>query len=253
MSELLKSREGRLLRLTLNRPEKNNLLTLALRLELLAALEEAAADSQVGCVLLDASGPMFCGGLDMEEVLEMGPKAAGGPDLRLFGFGMGYAKPVVAAVQGPCLGAGVGLAANSHVVVAAQGVKFGLTEIRCGFWPFAVHGAVVRAMGERRVLELSLTGRVFSSQDAMQYGLVHEIAPAFELDDRATSVAQHLASISRDAIWCGLEFMRRWRVEPAGSLAEEMAQELAASADFQEGVRAMREARKPDWPSLKVE
>lgn len=253
MDELTKTREDRVLRLTLNRPEQNNVLTSRMSRELVAAMAEAAADKKVGCVLLDAAGSMFCSGLDLQALIEPGPARTEKSYEMLFSFGLDFPKPVVAAVLGPCLGAGVGLIANAHVVVAASGAKFGLTEIRYGYWPYAAYRALALAMGERRVTELSLTGRVFGANDALQYGLVHEIAPAFELDDRAAATARHLAARSPETVRRGLEFIRRFRTideEQAGALTEEMARQCAESEDFAEGVRAAEEARKPYWSSL---
>ncbi|MBE0657695.1 MAG: enoyl-CoA hydratase/isomerase family protein, partial [Bryobacteraceae bacterium] len=163
-------------------------------------------------------------------------------------------KPIVAAVQGPCLGAGVGLIANAHVVVAAQGTQFALTEIRHGFWPFTTHRAFALALGERRAVELSLTGRVFSVQDALSYGLVHEVAPVFELDDRATAIAHNLAVSSQETLRRGLDFVQQSREmswATAGILAADMIAHTQRSADFAEGVHAARESRRPEWPSLK--
>jgi len=228
-------------------------LTASLCDDLLSALDQAAQDQDVGCVLLDACGPLFCGGLDLEETLPAEPSESNERHERLFTFGLDFRKPVVAAVQGPCLGAGVGLIANAHVVVASQGVQFGLTEIRYGFWPFVTHRALALAMGERRVVELSLTGRVFGAQDALQYGLVHELTPAFELQERAAAVASRLAWGSQESTQRGLGFVQQsrymdWTV--AGPLVAEMTLLTAGSADFAEGVRAARESRKPRWPSL---
>ncbi|MBE0656481.1 MAG: enoyl-CoA hydratase/isomerase family protein, partial [Bryobacteraceae bacterium] len=136
MSHLLITRQDRVLRLTLNRPNENNLLTEQLCRDLVSTLRDAGRDRTVGSVLIEAAGPMFCAGLDLEKGLL--PEAAEITETheRLFTFGLHYHKPIVAAVQGPCLGAGVGLIANAHVVVAAQGTQFALTEIRHGFWPF---------------------------------------------------------------------------------------------------------------------
>ena len=204
MSNLMITREERVLRLTLNHPETNNALDEALCRDLVAALRDAGRDRQVGCVLLDAAGPVFCAGLDLGETLL--PDAADFTELheRLFAFGVHYHKPIVAAVQGPALGAGVGLIANCHVVLAAQGASFGLTEIRVGHWPFVTHRAIALAIGERRTVELSLTGRIFGTTEAHQYGLVHEVTPPFELDDRATATARLLA-------YAGQETLRRDR------------------------------------------
>jgi enoyl-CoA hydratase/carnithine racemase len=89
-------------------------------------------------------------------------------------------------------------------VIAAQGTSFGLTEIREGKWSEAVYRAVAAAVGERRAMELCLTGRVFSTPDALAWGLVHMVAPAFELEDRATEVATPLANANADAVRAAL-------------------------------------------------
>ncbi len=253
MSQLLIARDGRVLRLTLNRAEENNLLNEGLCRDLVSTLKEAGRDRGVGCVLLEAAGPLFCGGLDLEEGLASDADYLIDIHEDLFTFGLHYHKPLVAAVQGPCLGAGVGLIANAHLVVAAQGVQFGLTEIRQGFWPFVTHRALSLAMGERRTVELSLTGRIFSVQEASQYGLVHEITPAFELGDRATAIAERLATCSQETMRRGLDFVQQSREmswATAGILAVEMTGRTQRSADFREGVHAARESRKPEWPSL---
>ena len=92
------------------------------------------------------------------------------------------------------------LAANAHVVVAAQGTSFGLTDIREGRSSAAIGAAVAHAIGARRALELALSGRVFSTPEALAWGLVHHVAPAFELDDRATEVATGIANANPEAI-----------------------------------------------------
>lgn len=254
MSHLLITRQDRVLRLTLNRPNENNLLTEPLCRDLFSTLRDAGGDRTVGSVLIEAAGPMFCAGLDLEEGLYPDAAEITETHERLFTFGLHYRKPIVAAVQGPCLGAGAGLIANAHVVVAAQGTQFALTEIRYGFWPFVTHRALALAIGERRTVELSLTGRLFSVQDALSYGLIHEIAPAFELDDRATAIARNLALSSQETLRRGLDFIQQSREmswATAGILAADMIARTQSSADFAEGVHAARESRKPDWPSLK--
>jgi enoyl-CoA hydratase/carnithine racemase len=90
MNELLMTRDGRMMRLTLNRPENNNLLSASLCHDLVSALDDAGRQPEVGCVLLDASGPLFCGGLEQAE--ESPPGAIGARE-RLFTFGRAYRKP----------------------------------------------------------------------------------------------------------------------------------------------------------------
>jgi Enoyl-CoA hydratase/carnithine racemase len=254
MSESLQTnREGRVLRLTLDRAEKRNALSEALCRDIVEAVEAAGEDREIGAILIDARGPVFCAGMDLDEVLS--PDAAEKTAIheRLFTLGARMTKPIVASVQGPALGGGLGLVVNAHVVVAAQGTSFGLTEIRIGMWPYVIFRAVESAVGHRRAVELSLTGRIFNVGDALQWGIVHEIAPAFELDDRATAIATQLSMSSAEAIENGLRFARESRglsAAESGRLAAQSRSTAFASADFHEGVLAFKEKRRPEWPSL---
>jgi enoyl-CoA hydratase/carnithine racemase len=188
-------RDGRICRITLASPEKRNVLDAADCRDLLVELTNAGRDDAIGAILLDADGPVFCAGADPE-------------DDALFEAGRSSTKPVIAAVQGVALSGGLALIASAHVAIAAQGTSFGLTAIREGKWPPAVFRAVASAIGERRALELGLTGRVFSTPDALAWGLIHSVAPAFELDDRATEVATALANANPAAIRAALSGLR---------------------------------------------
>ena len=254
MSESLRiNRENGVLRLTLDRPEKRNALNLGLCRELVAALEEAEKDTSVGAILLEGAGKAFSAGMDLMEASSSEGAGQAEAHERLFTIGARLRKPIVAAVQGAALGGGTGLAANAHIVVASEDATFGLTEIRIGLWPFLVFRAVELAAGERRALDLSLTGRILSAMEALQYGLVHRVVPAAELQSRAREMAAALAASSREAIAYGLEFVHRVRgmswVE-TGEIAREYRARAFRSADFREGVQAFRDKREPRWPSL---
>ncbi|MGE5570727.1 MAG: enoyl-CoA hydratase/isomerase family protein [Rhodospirillales bacterium] len=247
------SLDGRVLRIELNRPEKRNALSLAMCRELIEVLDRAERDDAIGAVLLTAAGSVFCAGMDLDEALEGSAAEHARVHRELFTAGARMTTPVVAAVSGPALGGGAGLVANAHIAVAAQGSTFGLTEIRLGMWPFMVHRAMVRAIGERRALELALTGRIFSATEALEWGLVHHVVPAFELEDRAWGIAFGLSVSSADAIRRGMAFVnesREMNSEAALELAELARQPVFEGVDFREGVRAFREKRKPVWPSL---
>lgn len=249
---LLISREERVLRLTINRADKRNALSADLCTKLCEAIEDSWSDPEIRCVLIDAAGPVFSAGMDLDEALA--PDAADKMAVheRLFTLRSRARKPIVAAVQGPALGGGLGLIANSHIAIAAHGCTFGLTEIRIGMWPFVIFRSISAAIGERRSTELSLSGRIFTLPEAVQWGLISESVPAIELDDRATAVALHLASASPRAIELGLSYVSHAREVDqltAGGLAFEYRKRAFSSEDFAEGVRALRENRKPEWPS----
>jgi enoyl-CoA hydratase/carnithine racemase len=246
------AREDRVLRITLNREKKRNALSVEMCNALASAIEDTAADASIGAVLIAAKGDVFCAGMDLDEVMMEGAaEATAAAHERVFTLGARTRKPIVAAVNGPTLGGGVGLVANCHIAVAAQGSSFGLTEIRIGMWPFFIWRSVAVAMGERRATALALTGRIFSANEALQFGLIHEIAPAFEVDDRATATAIHLSELAPAAIAAGLDFITQCHTaDPAtqGHLARRFRSAAFRSGDLQEGITAFKEKRKPLWP-----
>src|ERR1039458_8068210 len=126
MSESLQiSREGRVLLLALNRPERRNALNMDLCSALAAALEEAESDAGVGAVLLSANGKSSWAARNMHEVLSPGGGDINEVHERIFSAGIRMTKPLIAAVQGAALAGGTGLAANCHIVVAAEDATFG--------------------------------------------------------------------------------------------------------------------------------
>jgi len=253
MSESLQiSREGRVLHLALNRPERRNALNMDLCSALGAALEEAENNEGVGAILLSGNGKSFCAGMDLHEVLSPDGGDINEVHERIFSAGIRMTKPLIAAVHGAALAGGTGLAANCHIVVAADDATFGLTEIRIGLWPFVIFRTVAAALGQRRATELALTGRIFPASEAREYGLVHHVVEPAALMERAREIAGAIAEASPTAIHAGLAFVRDARGrswEEAGDLARRMRNDVFRSADFQEGIRAFQEKRSPRWPS----
>lgn len=182
--------DGRVRRLTLASPGTRNVMNAAMAGDLLWELDSTDTDNETGAVLLDAEGDVFCGGMEEEAVL---------PE-EFYTFGRRAAKPVVVAMRGVAISAGVALLANAHVVLAAQGSSFGLTDLREGRCHTMVLAAVAEALGDRRTRELALTGRIFTVPDAMAWGLVHAALPPFELEDRAMAVARGLAGANQEAV-----------------------------------------------------
>ena len=248
---LLVSRTGRVLRIALARPDKRNALNAALCRELVAAVEDAEQDPSVGAILLSGQGKAFCAGMDLGEIGPGVPDTLGELHEQLFTLGARLVKPIIAAVHGPALGGGTGLVANCHIVVAAPDATFGLTEIRLGLWPFLVYYAVAAAIGERRTLELALTGRVLTAAEALNLGLIHEIS--HDLEARTSELATQIAGYSPSSLRAGMRFahdVKGLNREQAGAIAREVRGRVFQTTDFQEGLRAFREKRPPKWPSL---
>jgi enoyl-CoA hydratase/carnithine racemase len=252
MSDILEiSQHGRVLRIALNRPEQRNALSSDLCRELVDAINRANRDMRIGAIVLTGNGESFSAGMDLKELGNVSIETINNVHEQLFTVNMRISTPIVAAINGYAMGGGAGLVANCHIAVASGQAKFGLTEIKLGLWPFLVYHAVEMAVGERRAIELALTGRIFDAKEAQQLGLIHEIAP--DSNQRAMEIAEGLASSSPTAIHSGLDFVQEVRGKEWGSvsmIAGRIRDELFASADFQEGVRAFREKRQPKWPSL---
>src|SRR5439155_26259950 len=135
----------------------------------------------------------------------------------------------------------IGLVANASIVVAAEDATVVLTELRIGLWPFMIFRAVAAAVGERRAVELSVTGRIIDAREAAGMGLAHHLAPAAELEARAGEIAAEVAAAGPEAIGAGLRFVAETRGlawEQAGESAQRYRQELFRTPDFAEGIRA---------------
>ncbi len=244
--------DGRVLGITLNRPEKRNALNLDLCQALADAIDRADTDHSVGAIVLGANGPAFCAGMDLKETIDVDQVQLAGIHERLFTAIHRVRTPIVAAVHGAAFAGGTGLVANAHIVIASSDARFGLTEIRIGLWPVMIFRAVEHAMGERRGVELSLTGREFNAAEALGYGLVTEIAD--NPRRRAMEIAAALAAFSPIAVGAGLDYVHRIRGrdwQHAGKLARSTRDRLLSNDDFKEGARAFLEKRKPSWPSLR--
>jgi enoyl-CoA hydratase/carnithine racemase len=249
MSEILETRrEGRVQVLTLNRPEKRNALSLQLAQELVAAFDAANADPGIGAILITANGKAFCAGMDLSEISQVDGKHLDEIHDSLFSIVTRLTKPVVAAVNGAAIAGGTGLVANAHIAIASEDATFGLTEIRIGLWPLLVFRSVALAVGERRAVEMSLTGRIVPVAEAHAIALVHEIAA--DPLERASEIAQHLSQLSATSIRDGLESVYRSRGQSwqaAGEIAMQLRAQILRSPDFAEGLAAFREKRQPSW------
>jgi methylglutaconyl-CoA hydratase len=203
---LLSSRERGVLILTLNRPAKRNALNRDLIEALHTAFAEADLASDVRVVILRGSGPDFCAGADLEELLASAdrPVAENEADaLRLGDLLLAIRripKPVIAAVHGNAVAGGCGLATACDLVLASADARFGYPEIQRGFVPAMVLALLRRLVGEKLAFDLSATGRLLSAGEAREAGLVSRVFPPETFEDGVASVAMALAGGSATAL-----------------------------------------------------
>jgi methylglutaconyl-CoA hydratase len=255
---LLIHSDGGIRTITLNRPHKRNALNPELIQELSTALHETE-QCDCGVVILTGSGSAFCAGLDLDhlETLQAHTQEENRRDsenmARVLRTLYDFPKPVIAAVNGPAIAGGMGLATIADFTLAVPEAKFGYTEVRIGFIPAIVASFLLRQVGEKRTRELLLTGKVIKAQEAHHLGLVTQIVAAEDLMQTAQALAQCLLQNSPEAM---VAVKRLLAKHAAKRLDEEIEDAVLANAmqrstdDFREGVRAFLEHRKADWPSL---
>jgi methylglutaconyl-CoA hydratase len=203
---LLSSVEAGILSLTLNRPDKRNALNSELIDLLHQALERADLDPEVRVVLIRGAGKDFCAGADLDELLASADRDLAENEAAALRLGTLFRrvrelpKPVIAMVHGRALAGGAGLATACDLLMAGSGAQLGYPEIQRGFAPAMVMALLRRLVGEKVALDLVLTGRVMTAEEARAAGLVSRVVPDSELEREALALAGRLASSSATAI-----------------------------------------------------
>ncbi|HXT70855.1 MAG TPA: enoyl-CoA hydratase-related protein [Vicinamibacterales bacterium] len=250
---LLTERDGAVLVVTINRPDKLNALNTATVNELDRAMAEARADDGVRAIVLTGAGEKsFVAGADINELAVQSP-VSGREHARsgqaVFDRIESLGKPVIAAVNGFALGGGCELAMACTIRVAADSAKFGQPEINLGLIPgYAGSQRLPRLVGRGRALELLLTGAPIDAQEAHRIGLVNKVVPGAELMTQARALAQTLAAKAPVAVRYILDVV-------AGGLEMSFADAetyeatlfglIATTEDMREGTKAFLEKRKP--------
>ncbi|HEV8361202.1 MAG TPA: enoyl-CoA hydratase-related protein [Candidatus Thermoplasmatota archaeon] len=242
--------------LTLNRPEARNALTLDLLDALRAELAQAARDP-VGCVVLTGTGSAFCAGGDIRMMQErQGDAVATMERMRaglaeLLGAMRGLDAPIVAKVQGDCIGAGLGLALACDMSYAAATARFGAPFTNLALVPdTALTWELPRRMGLSRAKEFVFTGELLQAMEAWEHGLINKVVPLPDLDDEVAQLSQMLAAKPTRALGQAKRALQLGAdMEHASAvLMEAYAQGIAfTSEEHAEGVRAFLEKRPPEF------
>jgi len=248
VSALRIERDEAVLRVTLARPERRN----AFDAELIRELTEAFADvGDARAVVLAGEGASFCAGADVEwqrASIDLSYDENVEDALRLYRMLEaidGCPAPVVAAIQGYCLGGGCGLAACCDVAIAAEDAVFGFTEVKLGIVAAVISPFTLARIGRGAARRYFLTGERFGPEVALRIGLVSEVAP--DLGAAADSVLAELLSSSPAAV---REAKRLVRPDPGdGRELAQLAARMRTSEEGQEGLRAFLDKREPAWRS----
>ena len=253
MSEVLTSREGAVLTITLNRPDVFNALNHALHAALRAALGDAA-DPAVRAVVITGAGRGFCAGQDLREFSDLGTSIEDAleetyhPNIRLV---RGLAKPVIAAVNGPAAGAGFSLACACDVRIASADASFVPGFIGIGLVPDAGSTWFVhRLLGFARAFEWMVSNRRLSADEARAWGLVSEVAAADDFSPRVAELAAWYAALPTRAVAMTkrlFEHAYTASLDQQLGLEAELQQAATETQDFAEGVAAFLEKRPPDF------
>jgi methylglutaconyl-CoA hydratase len=241
--------------ITLNRPERRNAMTYEMQLELIGAMEESAANHCCALIITGA-GDAFCSGLDLSELQTLREKSATEHRTdaerlaRLFLTLYELPVPTIAAVNGPAIAGGTGLATLCDFTLATSRARFGYTEVRIGFVPALVSAFLSLQVGDKRCRDLLLTGRLFGAHEALQLGLINEIVEPEELGPRTYALAKSLLANSPYSLSATKRLLsaqnRAW-LDTAIVAAMESNAESRETDDFREGIAAFLEKRKPVW------
>jgi 2-(1,2-epoxy-1,2-dihydrophenyl)acetyl-CoA isomerase len=245
----------RVAHLTLARPEQGNALTVEMAEELADAAARVADEPGVGAILLSGAGTSFCVGGDVKSFARQGDRLS--EYLRPTATALHLAVsrlarldlPLVAAVQGAAAGAGMSLACSADFVIAADTSRFTMAYTRIGL---SVDGGssyfLPRIVGMRRTVELMLTNRVLSAEDAYDWGIVTRVVPAADLAKEAEALAASLASGATRALRAAKRLVREgWNESLETQLEHETREivEAGRSIDAREGIQAFVDKRAP--------
>lgn len=247
-------KRGRVAVITINRPDKLNSLNVNVHREGVAALDELRIDDSVGVVVITGSGEKsFIAGADISEFAGQTPMSQRSMFLErtLFNSIDAFPKPVIAMINGFCLGGGNELALACDIRVASENARFGQPEINLGIMPGG--GGTQRLanlIGEGRAMELILTGDMIDAETAHRYGLVNHLFPQAELEAETMKLAEKIASKAPVALQLCKEAVK---FSSKSNLDEGLRREVDLFAicfsteDKTEGVAAFLEKRKPEF------
>jgi methylglutaconyl-CoA hydratase len=256
LARLTTERDGRVARVTLNRPDVRNAFNAELIAELCRIFTEFDTQRGLRAIVLDGDGKVFSAGaditwmrasLDLTEEENRRDAAALSDMYRAIDR---CSKPVVTRVHGAAIAGAAGLCAVSDIVVSADDAVFGFTETKLGIIPAVISPFVLAKIGASHARALFLTGERFGARRAQAIGLVHVVVPPADLDDAVEHAISELMSASPTAVAAAKRTLKAVQEASYDETREISARAIAAqrvSEEGQEGLRAFLEHRKASW------
>lgn len=256
MSEsILFEKKGQVAIISLNRPEVFNSFNREMALELQARLDECQHDEEIRCVVLTGKGKAFCAGQDLKEAID--PDGPGLPKIVWEHYNpiitrlRNLEKPVVAAVNGVAAGAGANIALACDICLATESASFIQAFSKIGLIPDSAGTFFLpRLVGMARATALTMLGDKVSAADAVRMGLIYASVPDAEFEAETDKLSQRLASMPTRGLWLTKKALNAaWTNDLDAQLELEalLQSEAGSTNDYDEGVRAFLEKRKPEF------
>jgi enoyl-CoA hydratase/carnithine racemase len=252
--EVLVARDGAIVTLTFNRPEARNAMTWGMYQRLYEVCEEVDHDDSIRVLVLKgAGGKAFVAGTDISQFTkfkdgEDGIQYEKDGDKRS-GRISKVKKPVIAQIEGVCVGGGFGIAAGADIRIGTPESRFGLPIARTlgNCLSMGNYATFMDLIGASRLKEMVFQARLMSADEALTAGFLHQIVPAAEIEKTVRDITQKVAAHAPLTLWATKEAVRRIQAARPLPDGDDIVRKVYGSADFKEGVKAFVEKRSPRW------
>ncbi|GAB5587014.1 hypothetical protein Unana1_01914 [Umbelopsis nana] len=240
--------------ITLNRPKRGNSMTAQLNQQLLASMQKVAADNSVRILILTGAGKYFCTGMDLGGGTEdRSPDVAVEKGMEVYDYLYKFPKPVIARINGPALGGGVGILFACNIRIATKSSYIALTEVKRGLIPAMISQYIVPELGQFKANEYMLTGRRVSAQECLQQGCLSAVVD----DDQLDQAVQRYVDLFEESAPGAMSDIKELVRVVGGKGAEDIHNQrehikkafvkMMNSPEAVYGIMAFTQKKKPDW------
>ncbi|PSL32761.1 enoyl-CoA hydratase-related protein [Dyadobacter jiangsuensis] len=250
------AKAGHLFTITLARPEKRNAFTPTMAEEIIFALACAHYEADIRCVVLKAEGPVFCAGADLNAFHDASANTinptlpAIGEEARLGDAFNELLKPCIAQIEGPVLAGGFLMICGCTFVFSVREATFSLPEVKRGIWPMQVMASLLPVLPQRKILEMSVTGKAYSGQEALEMSLITHLVDKDAISQEVDKLASQICNSAPLAIQCGMRGLQKIQNLPQSeqhAFLKSELDKLLQTEDAKEGALAFKEKREPIW------